>query len=218
LPGTQLHDVSCAGATTIDMTEAQRVSDGFNPPQLDAVGPATQLVTLTLGANDIGLMQILYGCTSRANIGTPCRDRYVSDGRDQIANRIDSTAGKIAGVLRDIRRRAPHARVFVLAYLQILPSIGRGCFPQVPITDGDVAYLRNEERRLNAVIEFVTVASRDFYVDAFDASVGRDACQPASVRWIEPATAVDAAPMHPNESGMQASARLLVEAMHHHGV
>jgi lysophospholipase L1-like esterase len=213
-----LRDVSCAGATTMNMTKPQRVADGSKPPQLDALEPDTQLVTLTLGANDIGFMQVLYACASHTNIGTPCRDRYVVDGHDRIADRIRAGARKLAAVLGDIHLRAPRARVFVVGYPQLFPDVTRGCFPRVPITDRDVAYLRDEERQLNATIQYVTVASGDIYVDAFSASAGHDACQRPPLRWIEPPTAGNAAPMHPSELGMQATARLLLRSIHEHGL
>lgn len=44
-----LTDVSCSGADTADLTTSQYFGI---PPQLDALGPQTRLVTLMLGGND----------------------------------------------------------------------------------------------------------------------------------------------------------------------
>ena len=55
---TTLTDVSCAGATTTQMWQAQ----GTNPPQLDAVTKSTDLVSLQIGGNDIGFGTIIGTC------------------------------------------------------------------------------------------------------------------------------------------------------------
>jgi lysophospholipase L1-like esterase len=219
LSGTVLSDVSCSGATTDDMTQSQSVPfGGTNPPQFNALQPDTTAVSLTIGGNDIGFTSIAENCFSAVNSGTPCQDKYVVNGDDQIADRINATAPKVAAVLDGIRTRSPHAKVFVLGYLDILPDSGQGCYPQMPITDGDVPYLVAKEKQLNSMIQSVTLTKGDVYVDAYTASIGRDACQLPTVRWVEPLSPVNpAAPLHPNAAGMQAYANVLLTAMHAQG-
>ncbi len=219
LEGAVLRDVSCSGATTQDMTSAQSVSGGSNPPQLDALGPDTDAVSLTIGGNDIGFVSIAENCSSPVNSGTPCQDKYVVNGHDTIAEQIAATKPKVAAVLVEIRRRAPHAKVFLLGYLDILPDNGVGCYPQMPITDGDVPYLRDKEKQLNAMLQSAANDAGDVYVDTYTPSIGRDACQLPTVRWVEPVVPVNpAAPIHPNGAGMQATARMLLTAMHGQGL
>lgn len=80
-------------------------------------------------------------------------------------------------------------------------------------------YLRDEEKLLDATLAFVTVASGAVYVDTYDGSVGHDACQAPNVRWVEPVVRVTpTAPLHPNAAGMRATARMLLTAMHKHGL
>ena len=57
-------DVSCQGATTADMTHAQSVPLGTNPPQDNALSASTTLVTLQIGGNDIGFSDIIIHCTT----------------------------------------------------------------------------------------------------------------------------------------------------------
>ena len=214
-----LHDVSCIGATTGDMTRPELTRGGWNPPQLDALALNTRVVSLTIGANDIGFMKIAYSCSSIVNSGTPCQRRYVVNGDDRIADRIAATAPRIAAVLRRIHTRAPRAKVFVLGYLDIFPEDGHNCFGQLRFTDRDMPYLRDKEKVLNATIKFVTVAGGAVFVDAYAGSVGHDACQPPAVRWVEPLVPVkSAAPLHPNATGMQATANMLLAAIHKSGV
>jgi lysophospholipase L1-like esterase len=212
-------DVSCSGATTADMTQSQDVSPGPNPPQFDALDSNTAAVSLTIGGNDIGFSEIAENCSSALNSGTPCQDRYVVNGRDTISDRIVATAPKVAAVLRGIHQRAPSANVFVLAYLAILPDNGVGCHPQMPITDGDVPYLRDRQKQLNAMLATQAAANNARYVDTYTASIGHDACQLPTARWVEPVVPINpAAPIHPNLAGMQGSAYVLRAAMRQSGL
>jgi hypothetical protein len=52
---TTFVDVSCSAAKTADMTESRFLPTLRKvPPQLDALRPETDLVTLTIGGNDLG--------------------------------------------------------------------------------------------------------------------------------------------------------------------
>lgn len=207
-------DPSCSGAETGDMTNAQDVDPGPNPPQFDSLDAGTQLVTVGIGGNDIGFTEIAESCASPTPTGHPCQDRYVVNGHDELAQRIDDTAPKVAAVLQGIHRRSPRARVFVVAYLAILPETGPGCWPQLPMTPEDVPYLRGVEKKLNAMLAQQAAANRATFVDAYTASIGHDACQLPLVRWVEPAIpASPAAPVHPNLFGMQGYATAVQAAI-----
>src|SRR5829696_6028891 len=60
----------------------------------------------------------------------------------------------------------------------ILPESGPGCWPQMPIAPEDVPYLRETEKKLNAMLTGQAAANGAKYVDAYAASIGHDACQP----------------------------------------
>ncbi len=213
-------DVSCSGAQTQDMTSSQSVSPSPNPPpQFNALDSKTRAVSLTIGGNDIGFTEIIKNCVALVNSGTPCQDKYVVNGDDQISDRINATAPKVAAVLQGIRSRSPQATIFLLGYLDILPDNGMGCFPQMPVTDGDVPYLRDKERQLNAMLNSVTVANGGVYVDTYTPSIGHDACQVPTVRWVEPlAPVLPTYPVHPNQAGMNADKDILLPVMHQHGL
>ena len=72
-------------------------------------------------------------------------------GHDQLAERIENAAPKVAAVLQGIHARSPNARVFVVNYPQILPT-GSGCWPTMPLAFGDVPYLQATEERLNSML------------------------------------------------------------------
>lgn len=204
-----LRDMSCSGATTDDMTAAQGVSPGPNPPQFDALDDTTRIVTLGISGNDIGFSEIARNCASLTPTGTPCQDHYVVNGVDELRARIANTAPKVAAVLQGIHSRAPIARVYVVGYLPIFPETGIGCWPTLPIAWNDVPYLRGVENDLNAMLAQVAVDNGAHFVDVHAASIGHDACAPPVIRWVESAVvASPAAPLHPNLFGEQAYAEM----------
>ena len=209
-----LRDVSCSGAATPDLFVPQAVAGGPNPPQLDALHAGAQLVSVQIGGNDIGFVEILQRCAAVVPLGTPCQDHYVRGGVDELSRRIDATAPKVAAALAEIRRRAPLARVLVVGYPAILPETGPGCWPVLPIAPGDVPYLRDTEKRLNAMLARQAAAAGATYVDTYGPSIGRDACQLPGVRWVEPLVPLAlAAPVHPNALGMQGMAAAVRAAL-----
>jgi lysophospholipase L1-like esterase len=212
---TTFQDVSCAGATTANLTAPQHTEGGTSPPQLDALTNDTTLVTLTLGGNDIGFTEIVDRCLARdANqpTGAPCRASYQRAGRDLLAARIAATAPKLAEGLRLIGQRAPSARVLVVGYPTILPTDG-GC-SQAPFSAGDIGYLNETFQALNAMIEQQARAEGARYVDTARDSVGHDVCAPPDRRWVEGrAPSPPAAAFHPNALGMRATARQVLDAL-----
>jgi hypothetical protein len=117
-------------------------------------------------------------------------------------------------VLDGIRARSPQATVFVVNYSALFPHTGPGCYPQMPVADGDVAYLRAKQEELNGMLAAQAAANSARLVDVYAASVGHDACAPPVVRWVEPyVPASAAAPLHPNLIGMQAMSNLVLQEM-----
>jgi hypothetical protein len=212
-PGS-FRDASCSGASTSEMTHSQSVVGGTNPAQFNSLSSSTALVSLEIGGNDISFTSIVLHCVSVLPWGTPCKNRYVHGTTDAIANSINATASKVAAVINGIHARAPHARVFVLGYPAILPDSGGGCWPKMPMTSGDVSYLRAKEKQLNAMIATQAGAHHAKYVDVYKPSIGHDACSSASTRWVEPVVPLHlAAPVHPNATGERGMANVTRAAM-----
>ncbi|MGW3288144.1 SGNH/GDSL hydrolase family protein [Streptomyces sp. NPDC001002] len=199
--GTVLKDVSCSGATTEEMWKAQ----GTNGPQLNAVQRDTDLVTVQIGGNDIGFSTIIGTCAKLSSTdlaGNPCQKYYTSSGTDQLVLNILNTAPKVTRVLRAIHAKAPHARVLVVGYPDLLPDDGSGCYPSAPFAAKDFPYLRDTGKRLNLMLRLVAAVNGAEYVDTYKPTIGHDMCKAPADRWIEPLQpASPAAPAHPNAKG-----------------
>ena len=198
--GAQLTDVTCGGAQTKDYFTAQY--QGV-PPQLDALGPATQLVTMTIGGNDASLfISVILDCGSYGvaslGVGNPCQKHYGSFFDDEINNTIYPS---LVHALQATIAKAPNARVAIIGYPLIMPPT-KGCYPQMPLAKGDVPYVYDIQLTLNDAINRAAAATGATYVDMNAVSAGHDACKRAGVRWIEPVLAgTNPVIIHPNALG-----------------
>jgi lysophospholipase L1-like esterase len=125
-------DVSCGGARTDNMTVSQPVRLGPHPPQFNALTPDTDLVTVTIGGNDINIGDLWLTCArlgATDPLGNPCERQAIADGTDLYTKRIAAAAPKVARVLEGIRAHSPHARVLVVGYLRVLPPAGEPVRP-----------------------------------------------------------------------------------------
>jgi lysophospholipase L1-like esterase len=215
----RLTDVTCSGATTADLALATDTA----PAQYDALGRDTDLVTVSIGGNDIGFSAALGRCAALGAgnpSGSPCRDDLTQGGSDQVEQSIAATAPKISQVIAEIHHRAPHAKVVMVGYPSLFPDSGVGCTsPSVPFAAGDFAYLRDKTKSLNSMIAHRAKLGGAAYVDTYKATIGHDMCQPVGERWIESlAPETPAAPAHPNAQGEQAMAAAVNRALAQCGV
>jgi hypothetical protein len=213
--GLSLSDVSCAGATTADFSEAQ-YSD--QPPQFNALQSSTEVVSVGIGGNDNNLFAGTLAVCGAEDLlfpfGTPCKATYGGKLEEEIA-----ADGPVVGAaLHHVHELSPSAKVFVVGYPDILPQSG-SCWPQVPLTSGDVKYLNGVEKALDSMLSSEAAANGATYVDAFTPSIGHDACKSIGVRYIEPVLPEsDAFSVHPNERGMEADATVVEAAMAAKGI
>jgi lysophospholipase L1-like esterase len=223
-------DATCGSATTEHFTHPQSLPlGGVNPPQFNRLSRTTDLVTIGIGGNDIGLAGDIEGCLSAvptpvpgapAYLGGTCKATFTAGGVDSIEKSIRATAPKIALVIKQVRQRSPKARILLVNYLNGIPVTGKGCWPVVPIQDVDVAYLQEKFVQMNAMLAAVARSSRVQLVDTYTPTIGHDVCQVPTVRYVEglvPASVSNpllaAFPFHPNAQGANAQTRAVLAAL-----
>lgn len=212
--GVPIIDVTCSGAHTHDITNPQETDFGTVPPQIDALGADTTLITLQIGGNDAGLVGLAQSCLNLLPppLGTSCEAENTEGGRDVYGERVAAVRPKVDQLLNVIAERAPNARVFVVGYTTYLPP--DGCYPEVPVWARDANYIQAKIDQLNAVLADSAATHGATYVDIRTPGIGKDVCKPPSVRWTEPYIPGNiAAPMHPNANGMAGMATVVAEAM-----
>lgn len=204
-------DVACAGATTAEFFSSQY--DGVDP-QLDALTPTTEYVTLMIGGNDSAMFTTLVGECSRLAqddpSGSPCRTEL---GRKPFRDITGKTLPDVTKALIAITKRAPKAQVLIAGYPRLMPA-DRACRPAVGIADGDLGYVNRVEAALNTAIRDAAKTAGATFVDMWARSVGHDACQSKATRWIEPQIGADTPiVMHPNARGQLAIANAVAAKM-----
>ncbi|MDO7867200.1 SGNH/GDSL hydrolase family protein [Nocardioides jiangxiensis] len=198
--GYAFTDVTCGAAQTKDFAGKQYLN---TPPQLDAVGTDTNLITMTIGGNDSGVfINVITKCgaagLSTLGKGNPCQTRYGSSFVETIRN---VTYPSLVNALAAVHAKAPHARVAIMGYPWIMPATG-GCYTKMPVATGDVPYIRNIQWNLNDAIRRAAAATGTTYVNLNVVSDGHDACKPYGVRWVEPALfGTNPVIVHPNALG-----------------
>ncbi len=207
--GLTLTDVTCAGATSDDVTTGHQFKGV--PPQIESLSDRTRLVTLTIGGNDADLFGTAASCLAISANGPvfsgrdapSCESTLVQDGVDQLAVKIQSrVALGIADTLGAVQRAAPNAVVVFLGYPAIFPDAedtpAKGCFRSAldlgtlagsfpsdtyPFTDTDVEYLHGVQDELNEVSRSAAAAAGVRFVDVFASTQDHSPCA-ASKRYV----------------------------------
>ncbi len=210
--GADLTDVTCSGAKVSDFSGRQF---GLLAPQYDALSEETDLVSLTIGGNDVELVGAALSCVNllREPLGLSCEERFTQGGTtDRIAGDIDAWEPVLDQALTEIRDRAPHAEIVVAGYGTYVRE--GGCWPTQPVWGRDADYIQGSVDRLNETLERRTLAHGGTYVDLAAVSEGHDVCARPGERYLEGLLPTSvAAPLHPNARGMAAFGAALAEAV-----
>ncbi|HTY28353.1 MAG TPA: SGNH/GDSL hydrolase family protein, partial [Mycobacterium sp.] len=206
--GYDLVDVTCSGATTANVLRDRQ--HGV-PPQVEALDGAEDLVTVTVGGNDVGYVPLLFAATLPAVlralpvIGGPVRALLDPAARDRALADVGTSLREVG---RTLRARAPQARIMFVDYLTLLPPAGT---PAPPLPD-DVADLgRHVADRL---ADITAEAAQDTGCEVVRAAqASREHHAWSNDPWTVGAGSLlpwRPKPFHPNAEGMRAVAELIV--------
>lgn len=190
-PNTTLTFVACSGATTASLMRTQ----------IRSVSSGTDIVTVTIGGNDIAFADLIVQCT----LGdcTKALDRTRSMLTSFLGPRLDTVYGAI-------KRRAPDARVVILGYPRMFT--GSGC----PATLGISATERLKANRLAEALDRLTASRAAAFGFAYKSAIGgftgHAVCSPGA--WLN---GLDLTGLpesyHPNRRGQRAGYAKLVRAV-----
>lgn len=198
--GAELRDVTCGGATTAHFSTPQYPGV---PPQLAALSPETDLVTVGIGGNDEMLFASTIALCGAAGIltlsfGNPCEQ---TQGARLMRLVDEAIYPRVVAALEQVHAAAPNAEVALVGSPWIVPEqFIPSCYLKAPLARGDVPFVRALQARANAAFERAAAVTGSTYVDFSAASDGRDMCRPVGVRWVEPAFGGSNV-VHPNAQG-----------------
>lgn len=208
--GLDLVDVTYSGATTAHVLRDRQHGA---PPQITALDGSEELVTVTIGGNDVGYVPLLFAATVPSGLrrlpllGDKLRELLDPAAREAALSQVGAALAEVGQALRT---RSPRARIMFVDYLTLLPPPGT---PAPPLSD-DVAELgRHVAQRLAELTAEAARATGCELVGAAEASRTHHA-------WSADPWTIGAGsllpwrpkPFHPNATGMQAVADLIVAA------
>jgi lysophospholipase L1-like esterase len=205
-----LVDVTFSGATTANVLADRQHGE---PPQIAALDGSEDLVTVTIGGNDVGFVPLLmaaslpHAARRLPLVGGRIRELLDREARDRALAGVFDSLCKVGAALR---QRAPRARVFFVDYLTILAPAGA---PTPPLAQRDADLGRHVAATLERLTADAAAATGCQIVGAAAASRQHHAWS------AEPWTTGPArygvplpgrpAPLHPNAAGMRAVADLV---------
>ncbi|MEF2976089.1 SGNH/GDSL hydrolase family protein [Subtercola sp. YIM 133946] len=209
--GLDLTDVTCSGAVTANIIDTPQVTigdQGTAPVQSLALTDQTDVVTVTIGGNDLGFADVAQSCVALDPAGPTftgfdtCKERYDPDGFDLLADKIHSTVSPaLDNTFALIRQKAPNAKVIVVGYPTISPDVentpAAGCFSDplgtgeppfpantFPFTATDTQYLHSVEAKLDTAIRVAAEANGAGYISTLPLTENHSACAPAADAYI----------------------------------
>ncbi|WP_040510395.1 SGNH/GDSL hydrolase family protein [Gordonia soli] len=191
-------DLSCAGAVAANLHSAgQPTQAGYKPPQVHLVPRDAQLITVSIGGNDMRWGAILVHCRT-----APFTDRFCRSNRaiaTQVRDSINRMENRVTPALRAIRRKAPNAQIIVVGIGGFMGT--HGCWPMVPISDPDVRWMNQVFNRANGALWRATAKIGGTFVDANRVSAGHDPCNLITPWYESSMSNTIAYPYHINQAG-----------------
>ncbi|QLL07332.1 SGNH/GDSL hydrolase family protein [Mycobacterium vicinigordonae] len=211
LASAAFRDATCSGATADDIySRAQQTGDGLMPRQLDALDASTELVTITIGANDVGLAADAESCQAKGPDPQPCIGGFVIDQVDSVSRLIADQVPVWAAMLDEVRARSPRARIILVGYGLFLRA--DGCYPEQPVLPHDANYLQAKIDELDDRQRELAAEKGVEFFDTRPMSVGHDMCAPHAERYVEGyVTKKHAVPLHPTALGAAAIGNALTD-------
>ncbi|MFY9712656.1 MAG: SGNH/GDSL hydrolase family protein [Microbacterium sp.] len=210
--GVPVASSACAGATTTQIVAGQ----------LGYLGPATQLVTVTAGVNDLDWQGVLAACSSA---GT---DPACGAAMNAAGVALQGVPLGIAQLLGAVRTLAPNALIVVTGYPMLFGEVVNSCSVgnykgvSVKFSSAQAAGINSGLWQLNSAVQagvggYVgqTGDPGVRYVDVVGTFVGHGLCDTGS-RWISglvPGQPVVDRGFHPNAAGQQAYADAIALAL-----
>jgi lysophospholipase L1-like esterase len=221
--GLALTDVTCSGATTRQILEE---SQAGQRPQISALRPETQLVTVTVGGNDISYVGNLLIWSAQDTRRLPLLWRLLlpilpkPTPDDEVDRALTKLPSQLTRIAEETRRRAPNAALVFVDYAAILSEtdeIEESKQELLPLTAEHLQRGRYVAQRLAAI--FVQVAEQTGGLLVRASEVTRDHGGGAADPWMEGFIlpghpfAFDPIAYHPNARGMRAVAESINAAL-----
>lgn len=192
------HSVACSGAETKDINSSPQTYSGQNIPHrleselgklnmmssiLDRFTPGyviqkrfvdmynPQIITLSIGGNDIGFSDIIKRCIM-PSLKPTCYKTY--EDQQELVSSINRVGDTLKNTYKALS--GPGRRVYIIGYPQIVTTSG-SCANNVHLDDSERKLFSDLTVTLNQTIKGAADAVGAQYVDVSDALVGHRMCE-----------------------------------------
>ena len=211
----KLTDVSCAGAMTRELIEPDPQDPG-QPIQIDAVSEKTEIVTVTIGGNDVQYVPRT-GIASCANIlsgqipGPEGPQRCTElkwPSPFPTSDRYAAAEQSMTEVLRAVKARAPKATILLVGYVPVASTSAPRC-GALPLEEWQIAETAQVGVQLDEASRRAADAAGVEYLSMSADGASHTVC--AELPWIRGYG--QRVPFHPNSSGNLAVAERVMKTL-----
>lgn len=208
--------VACSGSMIPDLSNPNH-KETDEPPQLDALDDDVSLVTLTLGGNDLGFGAVVQDCVLNGEQGVPFAPTCRATHDDRIAKRLPELRAELLASYRQIREKAPNARIVVVGYPELFVENPSDNYGNLLFAE-DQLWMNQKAAELNAMLASAAKDAGAEFVDPTEAFRGHGIGSADS--WINDldfggpgVMLADPSSFHPNAAGHAALAELIQQQL-----
>jgi lysophospholipase L1-like esterase len=197
----RLVDASCGAA---ELNNVLDTPQGANPSQLSFVTPATKLVTIAVGGNDIDYNATAVECDNPTTCAAPL----------DLAAMVATMRMDLKTMIEKIKAAAPSASIVFVTYPREVPA-GLNC-PALGFTDAGAAIVRSMGQMLEKAFVQVVKPLGVIFVDPYAVPGDHTVCAPPSQRWTQGAKYVfgkTGFAHHPTALGHKVMAKMIIKAL-----
>ncbi|WP_162287311.1 SGNH/GDSL hydrolase family protein [Corynebacterium urinipleomorphum] len=206
----ELNATTSEAAASTSSTPTGTDRPGVLSPQIDALEPDTDLITLSIGGNDIH-----FGPWSRCVTGmlegkgeADCDDGLYED----TARALLDLPGRLDDIYRRIHEKAPEATIITTGYMPIA-SLQDECESTADLPSGTLNWAAGLTVTMNAMVRDAAARNGALYVMPPNADF-HSVCAPTNERWTDPTgKETDSFPAHPTHAGQRAMAEAVAEVL-----
>ncbi|KAJ5487755.1 hypothetical protein N7530_002055 [Penicillium desertorum] len=195
-----LTDLSVSGATLLNITVEPQATP-FNmtfPPQITGLPEDANIITVTAGGNDINY------------IGGMIADACDAELQSSVSLSPSELAERLGGVLDQIHKRAPGARIFLVEYLAVLGP-GTQAGRDIPLTQERIQHYCGVADVLQHAYSVAVQGRTDWCETVSIHQLSQEHALGSKEPWVG---GFESGPLlHPNLDGMKAVADILAETI-----
>lgn len=180
---------ACSGATTWNIWQEPQDQEPIQLAHPEQVNAETELVTITVGGNDIGFSEILTKCGAPPpwQMSACNNEPYASTVYSRIEEELPP---KLARTYREIKAAVgADTVVVVLGFPQLFPDEPheQDCAELTTFSQGEIDFMRDATVRLNAVMKREAERIGFHFDDVLRDFAGHAICEDEGVDWINAA-------------------------------